>query len=264
LYKETYEESVYSFSMTKIQIKTAEQIALMRHSGLILQKAQKAMKEKCVAGTTLLELDAIAEEIIRREGAVPAFKGFHGFPNTICAMINSEVVHGIPDDRKLQDGDLVSIDCGCFWKGWCSDAAFTVIIGGDDTHPERAKFSTSVKNALELGCKAAKEGNTLGDIGFIIEKTIIDAGYSICEEYTGHGLGRDMHEAPYVYNYGKPGKGLVLKSGMTLAIEPIVASGNPEVKTLKDGWTVVTKDGRDACQWEHFGVVTADGLEIFA
>ncbi|NJP03817.1 type I methionyl aminopeptidase [Candidatus Gracilibacteria bacterium] len=250
--------------MTKISIRTPEQLALMRHSGKILQKAQKAMKKACVAGTTLLELDAIAEHVIRSEGATPAFKGFQGFPNTICSMINSEVVHGIPDNRKLQNGDMVSIDCGCFWKGWCADAAFTIIIGGDEQNPERAKFSASVKKALEARMSGRQRGNTLGDIGYIIEKTIVDAGYSICEEYTGHGLGREMHEAPYVYNYGMPGKGLLLKSGMTFAIEPIVASGNPKVKTLKDGWTVVTEDGRDACQWEHFGVVTPDGLEIFA
>ncbi len=250
--------------MSNVPIRTPEQLALMRYSGQILQKAQRAMKKACVAGTTLLELDAIAEHVIRSEGAVPAFKGFQGFPNTICSMVNSEVVHGIPDNRKLQEGDLVSIDCGCFWKGWCADAAFTVIIGGEDKNPERAKFSSTVKEALERGCQAAKDGNTLGDVGFIIQKTVLDAGYSICEEYTGHGLGREMHESPYVYNYGKPGKGMNLKSGMTFAIEPIVASGNPSVKTLKDGWTVVTEDGRDACQWEHFGVVTPDGLEIFA
>jgi methionyl aminopeptidase len=248
----------------KIALRTPEQLKKMRKAGDILRAAQEAMKVKCVPGTTLKELDAIAFDVIKKEGAVPNFLGFHGFPGTICAMLNSDVVHGIPDNRVLQEGDLLSVDCGAIWQGWHSDAAFSLVVGGAAAHPEREKFQQAVKKALLAGCSAAKTGNTLGDIGHAIEREITKAGYSLCREYTGHGIGNEMHEDPHVFNYGQPGIGLPLKSGMTLCIEPIVASGNPRVKILSDGWTVVTVDGKDACQWEHCGVVTPNGLEIFA
>jgi methionyl aminopeptidase len=247
-----------------IRPKTREELKIMREAGQILQSAQKAMKAVIKAGISLKELDVIAENIILTAGAKPAFKGFHGFPATLCTMINSEVVHGIPDDRLLQDGDLISIDCGVLWKGLHSDAAFTVIVGGDDKNEDRAKFSACVKKALIAGCKAAKAGNRIGDIGAAIQKVVYKGGYSLCKEYTGHGLGKELHEDPIVFNYGKKGDGMVLKEGMTIAIEPIVASGNPQVKILSDDWTVVTQDGKDACQWEHCGAVTKKGLEIFA
>jgi len=248
----------------KIHYKNDEEIKIMRKAGEILRKAQLEMKKYLREGVTLLEIDKIAEDFIRREGGIPGFLGMYGFPNTICAMINSEVVHGIPDSRKLKKGDLVSIDCGVVWKKMHADAAFSVIIGGDEAHSERAKFLKCTEKALKLGCQAAKIGNRVGDIGYIIEKTMREGGYSICREYTGHGVGYELHEDPYIYNYGKPGTGVLLKKGMTIAIEPIVAMGNPKVKTLKDKWTVVTVDGKDACQCEHFGLVTEKGLDIFA
>ncbi len=245
-------------------VKTTEEIQLMRESGLILQKAQKAMKAIIKEGVTLLQLDKIAEETIRTEGAIPAFKGFHGFPNTICTMVNSEVVHGIPDNRELKNGDLISIDCGAIHKKLYSDAAFTVIVGGDDKNPARAKFSNTVKKALKAGCDAARPGNRLGDIGFAIQNVVEKAGYTIVKDFTGHGIGYEMHEDPHVFNYGKKGKGALLTEGMTICIEPIVVVGSPKYKTLKDGWTEVTLDGKDACQWEHCGVINKDGYEIFA
>ncbi len=248
----------------KIIAKTPAELDKMRISGKILQKAQKAMKDAIKAGISLIELDKIAEDVIRNEGAIPAFKGFHGFPSTICAMLNSEVVHGIPDERTLQDGDLLSIDCGAFWEGYCSDSAFSVVVGGDDKHPARANFSKVVKNALQAGCDAARVGNRLGDIGHAIQKIVEKNGYSIVREYGGHGIGKEMHEAPFIPNYGRKGRGTRLVAGMTLAIEPIVAMGRPKTKTLKDGWTVVTLDGKDSIQWEHFGVVTEKGFEIMA
>ncbi|PID69950.1 type I methionyl aminopeptidase [bacterium DOLZORAL124_38_8] len=248
--------------------KTEAELELMRHSGKILQAAQEAMKAEIKAGVTFKQLDAIAEKVILEAGAKPAFKGVPGmkfpFPATICAMRNDEIVHGIPDDNPLEDGDLITIDCGAIWKGYYSDAAFSLIVGGDDKNPERAKFEKTVKKALMAGCAQAKAGNTTGDIGFAIQRIIQGAGYSICKEYTGHGLGKTLHEDPNVFNYGKPGKGVKLVEGMTIAIEPIVAMGNPRNKTLSNGWTVVTADGSDACQWEHFGVVRKDGFEIFA
>lgn len=248
----------------KAHLKNSNEIKIMRKAGEILQKAQMEMKKYLKEGVTLLEIDKIAEDFICKEGGIPGFLGMYGFPNTICAMINSEVVHGIPDSRKLKNGDLVSVDCGVLWKKMFADAAFSLVIGGDETNPERAKFLKCTEKALLAGCKAAKIGNKVGDVGYIIEKTMRDGGYSICREYTGHGLGYELHEKPYIYNYGKPGTGTVLRKGMTIAIEPIVAVGSPKVKTLKDKWTVVTIDGKDACQCEHFGLVTENGLEIFA
>ncbi len=245
-------------------IKSPEEIEIMRYAGKILQAAQRGVKELCRPGMILKELDKVAEDIIREHRALPGFKGYKGFPATLCTMINSEVVHGIPDNRKLKEGDLFSVDCGVIWKGFYSDAAFSLIIGGDNLNPERARFSNCVRDALLAGCKAAKAGNYVGDIGYTVEHIIKKGGYSICKQYTGHGLGKELWEEPSIFNYGKPKTGKKLEAGMTIAIEPIVTKGNPKTKVLKDGWTVVTVDGRDACQWEHCGVVTEKGLEIFA
>jgi len=245
-------------------IKTPEQVEKMRKAGLLLQKAQQEMKKHMKEGVSLLELDAIAEEVIRQGGGEPAFLGLYGFPNTLCTAVNQEVVHGIPNNTPLKNGDLVTIDCGVKLDGWYADAAFTLVLGGDDKNPTRGKFEKDVYKALDLACKAAKPGNSLGDLGFIIASSIRKDGYSICKEYTGHGIGQKMHEDPHVYNYGNQGTGMKLKEGMTLCIEPIVAFGKPKTKELSDGWTVVTVDGKDACQWEHCGVVTKDGLDIFA
>lgn len=247
----------------QVHIKTPEQIQAMREGAKILKEVQETLKKEIKEGVSLLELDKRAEQIIRSHGAEPSFKGYQGFPATLCTMINSEVVHGIPDERKVKNGDLLSVDCGVFYRGLHTDAAFSVIVGGEKYHLERARFSKCVKEALEAGCGAARAGGTTGDIGYIIEKVITRGGYSICKEYTGHGFGVNLHEDPHVYNYGRRGQGDKLIAGMTIAIEPIVASGSPRVHTLKDGWTVVTDDGRDACQWEHCGVVTEDGFEIF-
>lgn len=245
-------------------IKTPQEIQLMREGGKILQAAHQIVKDNIKPGVSLLELDGLAEKLIREQGGVPAFKGFQGFPATLCTMINSEIVHGIPDARNLELGDIISVDCGVIYQGLVTDAAFTMVVGGDEANPERARFSQTVKRALEAGCEQAIEGNTLGDIGYVIEKIVEEAGYKIIKEFTGHGVGRSMHEDPYVLNYGKPGEGMKLKAGMTICIEPIVARGKAGHKTLKDGWTEVTLDGKDACQWEHCGVVGKSGFEIFA
>lgn len=244
--------------------KTPDQLDAMRRGGKILQAAHQAARERAVPGARLIDLDAAAEKVIVAAGALPAFKGFHGFPATLCTMINSEVVHGIPDERTIKAGDILSIDCGVIFEDLITDAAFTVIVGGDETHPKRAKFSKAVKSALNAGCAAAKVGNKLGDIGFAVDQKIRQAGYTVIKDFTGHGVGFDMHEDPYVLNYGRPGTGQTLVEGMTICIEPIIAAGKAGHKTLSDGWTVVTIDGQDACQWEHCGVVTKNGLEIFA
>lgn len=247
----------------KIYPRTPEQLKKMRKAADILRAAQVAMQKRCVPGVSLKELNTIADDVIRSTGAIPNFYGFSGFPATICAMLNDDVVHGIPDDRKLQEGDLLSVDCGAIWQGWHSDAAFSLVVGGPEANPRREKFHTTVKEALLAGCDAAREGNQLGDIGHAIESVIKKSPYSLCKEYTGHGIGREMHEEPYVFNYGKPHTGFRLKSGMTICIEPIVAEGNPTVKVHSNGWNVVTVDGKDGCQWEHCGVITPTGLEIF-
>jgi len=244
--------------------KTPDQLDAMRRGGKILQAAHQAARELAVPGNTLLQLDAAAEAIIRDAGAEPAFKGYKGFPATLCTMLNNEVVHGIPDDRELQEGDLLSVDCGVIFEDLITDAAFTIIVGGDETNPKRAKFSQVVYEALQLGCAAAKTGNRIGDIGFAVQQHIKRNGYSVIQDFTGHGVGVEMHEDPYIFNYGQPNTGDKLIEGQTICIEPIIAMGKPKYKTLDDEWTVVTLDGQDACQWEHCGVVTPAGLEIFA
>jgi methionyl aminopeptidase len=248
----------------KIEIRTPDQLRKMKKAGDILRKAQEAIQKRCIPGVSLKELDAIAEDAIRSEGGEPNFLGFHGFPASICTMLNDDLVHGIPDDRILTEGDLLSVDGGVLWQGWNSDAAFSLVVGGGDKNSRRETFHTTVKEALEAGCAAAKDGNTLGDVGYAIESVIKASPYSVCTEYTGHGIGREMHEEPYVFNYGHPNTGARLKSGMTFCIEPIIAEGKPQSKTLADGWTVKLVDGSDGCQWEHCGVVTPSGLEVFA
>lgn len=245
-------------------IKTSDEIQFMREGGKILQAAHEIVRKNAVSGACLRDLDQMAEDLIRTKGAISGFKGYKGFPATLCTMINSEVVHGIPDDRILKDGDLFSVDCGVRFKNLYTDAAFSMIVGGDDKNTERAAFSKNVKEALIAGCKQAKAGNRVGDIGHAIQEVVKMGGYSICKEYSGHGVGRKLHEGLSIFNHGFPGSGAILKSGTTIAIEPIIAAGKPKTKTLKDKWTVVTLDGRDACQWEHCGVVTENGFEIFA
>ena len=244
-------------------IKTSEEIQYMREGGKILQSAHQIVKENAKAGISLLELDKLAEEKILSLGGAPGFKGYKGFPGTLCTMLNSEVVHGIPDDRKLKDGDLLSVDCGVLWKNLFTDAAFSLVVGGDDKNPARAEFCNCVQRALKAGCEAAKVGNWVSDIGAAIEAEAKKGRHTICRDYTGHGVGHELHEKPTVYNYQEKRGDMRLREGMTLAIEPIVVMGKRKTKTLKDGWTVVTLDGRDACQWEHCGVVGKNGFEIF-
>ncbi|MCK5460677.1 type I methionyl aminopeptidase [Candidatus Gracilibacteria bacterium] len=250
--------------MSKIYIKNEKEIELMRKAGKILRVAQLAVLESVREGVSLEKLDNIAESIIRNAGGIPGFKGYRGFPKTLCTMINSEIVHGIPDSRKLKNGDLLSVDCGVIYKDLNADAAFSVVVGGEGKNLAREKFCNCVKAALEAGCSAARLGNYVGDIGHAIERVVKKGGYRLVEEYTGHGIGYELHEDPHVFNYGNPKTGARLKEGMTICIEPIVSAGKPDNKTLKDGWTVVTLDGKDACQWEYCGVITKDGFEIFA
>lgn len=248
---------------TAFDPKTPAELELMREAGRRLRIVHDEVKTVIKPGARLWDLEQKARTVFEKLGDKPAFQGHEGFPCVLCTMLNSEIVHGIPDQRVLRSGDILSVDAGIFHQGYCADAAFTVVVGGDQANERRARFSNTVYKALQKGCAVAKVGNTLGDIGFAIQSTVEGAGYSIVKQFTGHGLGREMWMDPYVLNYGKRGQGQKLIEGMTICIEPIVAMGSPRSKTLNDGWTEVTVDGKDACQWEHCGVVTKTGFEIF-
>ena len=245
-------------SRERVQVKTPEQIELMRAAGLVVGGALQVLAETAAPGLTTRELDAVAEDFIRSRGATPSFKGYNGFPATICVSVNDEIVHGIPGDRVIESGDLVSIDCGAIVEGWHGDAAITVPIGTVDD--DEAELLRVTEDALWRGLAAAQVGGRLSDISHAVESTIRVAGrYGVVEEYVGHGIGTEMHMAPQVPNYGEPGRGPRLTEGMVVAIEPMVNAGRPAVKVLGDGWTAVTRDGSLSAHFEHTVAVTANG-----
>lgn len=246
----------------KVQIKTAEQIELMRCAGRVVGQTLQTLEKAVAPGVTTAELDAIARECIYGAGATPSFLGYYGFPAVICTSINHEVVHGIPKDVVIEEGDLISIDCGAIVEGWHGDAAITVI-AGDSRHESIQQLSDVTRGSLHAGIAAAVPGNTMGDIGAAIENYIRAAGnYGIVEDYVGHGIGTEMHMYPPVPNYGRAGTGMELKVGMVLAIEPMVTLGSAQVQVLDDDWTVVTSDGLWAAHWEHSVAITESGPQI--
>ena len=240
-------------------VKTTEQVALMRRAGLVVARALERVQAAVAPGVTTAALDRIAEDSIRSEGAVPSFLGYHGFPGSICASVGAEVVHGIPGDRCLQPGELVSIDCGAILDGWHGDAAVTVPVG--ECAGDLLALSAVTEDALWAGLAAVRAGGRLSDIGHAVEQVVRPHGYGLLEDYTGHGIGTAMHEPPYVPNVAPdgPGRGMVLEPGIVLAVEPMATLGEPDVVELEDGWTVVTADGRQAAHWEHTVAVTDDG-----
>jgi methionyl aminopeptidase len=242
-----------------VQIKTPEQIATMREAGLVVAHALDAVAAAVRPGVTTAELDALAELEIRAAGATPSFLGYHGYPATICTSVNDEIVHGIPSPaRRLNEGDIISIDCGAIVAGWHGDAAVTVGVGA--VSAEHAALLSACEAALWQGIAQARPGRRLGDISHAVETSVDQAGpYGVVEEYTGHGIGTAMHMDPPVPNYGRPGRGLRLRAGMALAIEPMVMLGRPETVLLDDGWTVLTADGSWAAHFEHTVAITADG-----
>jgi methionyl aminopeptidase len=247
-----------------IQLKTPEQIELMRSAGLLVAAALAAMRDAVAPGVSTGELDAIAERVIRDAGGVPSFKGYHGFPASICASVNEQVVHGIPSARQvLTDGDLVSLDCGAILHGWHGDAAITVGVGATD--PALVRMAEVAEDGMWAGIAAAARGAANGrgrltDISFNVEKTIRKAGrYGIVDGYGGHGIGTEMHQDPHVLNHGRAGRGPRLVPGLALAVEPMVTLGGPDTRELPDGWTVVTTDGSYAAHWEHTVAITEDG-----
>jgi methionyl aminopeptidase len=247
------------FRSQQIQIKNDEQIELMRGAGLVVGRTLELLRSAVAPGVSTGELDRIAEESIRSAGAVPSFKGYHGYPASICASVNEQIVHGIPSEAQvLKDGDLISIDCGAILDGWHGDSAITVGVG--ETDPRYLTMAQVCEDAMWAGFAAAAIGGRLTDISHAVEQAVRAGGsYGIVTGYGGHGIGTEMHQDPHVLNHGKPGRGPKLVKGMALAIEPMITMGSPDTVELEDGWTVITKDRSWAAHTEHTFVLTEDG-----
>ena len=245
-----------------IEIKTSREIKLIKKSSQIVSKVLSEIIDLIQPGMSTKDLDVFAEKRIREMGAAPSFKGYHGFPASICSSINNEVVHGIPNKNKIiKNGDLVKIDTGAYLDGYHGDSCVSICIGS--VNKEVKKLSNAAHEALYTGLNKIKAGNTLLDIAGAIEDVVKKNGFSVVEDYTGHGVGRNLHEEPSVFNFRtKDLPNVVLREGMTLAVEPIVNAGTKYCKTLNDRWTVITKDGKFSSQWEHTIVVLKDGVEI--
>ncbi|RRO13268.1 type I methionyl aminopeptidase [Saccharopolyspora rhizosphaerae] len=247
-----------------IELKSRGEIEAMRAAGLVVARALAAVREKAVPGVSTGELDAIAEQVIRDAGAVPSFKGYHGFPASICASLNEKVVHGIPSVREVvSGGDLLSVDCGAILDGWHGDSAVTLAIG-EISEADRA-LSAATEASMWAGIEKVRAGNRLTDISHAVETAALAAAeadgreYGIIAEYGGHGIGTQMHMEPFLPNLGKPGRGPKLRPGMCLAVEPMLTGGTAETEELDDAWTVVTADGSRAAHWEHTVAITEDG-----
>ncbi len=246
-----------------VEIKTPEQIERMRAAGLVVGRTLELLRRSARAGMTTGELDALAEDSIRSAGAVPSFKGYSHppFPASICASVNDEIVHGIPGDRVLTDGDIVSIDCGAIVDGWHGDAAVTIAVG--EATAEAQELMRVTEEALWHGLAAARLGGRVTDISAAVEAYVrSQGGFGIVEEYVGHGIGSAMHQPPNVPNYGKPGKGPRLVRGLALAVEPMIVAGSPENRVLDDDWTVATEDGSLAAHFEHTFTLTPRGTWV--
>jgi methionyl aminopeptidase len=242
-----------------IPVKTENQLARMRDACRIVAETLAILREMVVPGVTTMDLERRAEAEIRARKGVPAFKGYRGYPACICASVNEMVVHGIPDDRRLESGDIVGIDLGVNYRGFYGDSALTLPVGRVSDEAERLMRVT--REALDLAIAAARTGNRLSDIGHAVQTHVEAAGYSVVRSFVGHGIGRKLHEEPQVPNFGSPGRGPVLRSGMTLALEPMVNAGGAEVAVLEDGWTAVTADGKLSAHSEHTVLVTPRGGE---
>ena len=238
--------------------KSASEIEIMREAGRVSARALRLVGEAVAVGVSTLELDEIAENAIRADGGAPAFKGYHGFPKTLCTSINNQVVHGIPSESvTLRDGDILSVDVGAVVDGYYGDTARTFAVGS--VSDEAARLLVATKSALDAGIEQARAGHHLFDISAAVQAVAEEAGFGVVREYVGHGICRNMHEDPNVPNYGPAGKGPRLEVGMVLAIEPMVNAGGAAVDALPDGWTVVTRDGRLSAHFEHTVAITHDG-----
>jgi len=245
--------------------KSRSQLAAMRAPGLLTGRALEAVRAAIRPGVTTLELDAIAEDVVRSGGGIPNFQLEPGYHHTICANVNEVVVHGIPDARPIEAGDLVTIDCGAMVDGWNGDAAFSVVVpgGSGEIVGVRERLSQATHDGLWAGIAALASARMLGEVGAAVEDAIEAAGdYAISDDWIGHGIGRSMHEEPPVFNYRTRAVGPAVKPGLCVAIEPIVIAGDQATRILEDGWSVVTEDGSQACQWEHSVAVHADGIWV--
>jgi len=243
-----------------IYLKSPEEIEKMAGACRIVAEVLEYLKGFVTAGITTKEIETFADERIRSLGGIPAFKGYRGYPASICISVNEEVVHGIPSSRKLVEGDIVSIDLGVYMDGFYGDGAITLSVGKIDR--ETKELLTVTEEALYLGVDNAVEGKRVSDISYAIQKHVEDKGFSVVRLFVGHGIGRELHEEPQIPNYGAPGQGPRLKEGMTLAIEPMVNAGTHEVKILNDGWTAVTGDGKKSAHFEHTVLVTSNKPRI--
>lgn len=243
-----------------ITIKSARELDYMREAGRVASLTKVVLKDAIRPGVTSRELDAIAEREIRTLGAIPSFKGLYGFPATICTSFNEEIVHGIPSRRRLEEGDIISIDLGAVVGGFHSDTAFTVGVGRIDDDSQRLIDAT--QESLRLAVEQTRAGNRVGDIGAAVQTYAEGLGYGVVRQYVGHGIGRSLHEDPSVPNYGTPGRGAQLRVGMTVAIEPMLNMGTWDTRVLDDGWTVVTADGSRSAHFEDTVAVTENGPEV--
>ena len=232
----------------------------MRRAGSVVAHIHDALREEAKVGVRLVDLDAVAARIIEDGGCTPNFLNYHGFPANTCLSINAELVHGIPSKRELKDGDILSVDAGAIFDGWHADAAITFGIG--EISPDAAQLIDVTERALWAGIEMCRVGTRLGDIGHAVSQVAEPHGYGVVRDYTGHGIGLQMHEDPQVLNYGTPGKGMKLKSGMAICIEPMFNMGTHETRVLDDQWTVVTADGLLSAHFEHTIAITPDGPEV--
>lgn len=237
-----------------IILKTKREIEIMRKAGRLVAQAHELVKQNIKPGITTGELDRIVEDFLRSQNSIPTFKGYNGFPHSICASVNEEVVHGMPGKRKLQEGDIISIDIGATFEGYVGDSAKTHFVG--EVSDEKRRLVEVTRQSFYEGIKFAKESYRLSDISHAIQQYVESAGFSVVRDYVGHGVGRKMHESPQIPNFGKPGKGPRLQEGMVLAIEPMINAGTYNVKVLDNNWTVVTVDGKPSAHYEHTVAIT--------
>ena len=243
-----------------VRIRTNREIQLITESCQIVADTLEKLSAEMIPGKSILELDRIAEEYIRSQNARPAFKGYRGYPSTLCVTVDDEVVHGIPNNRKLKEGEIISVDVGSFIDGFYGDHAKTFSIGQVDSEKEMLMSVTN--DCLMVAIENAVPGNRIGDIGHAVQVKAESHGYGVVRELVGHGIGTKLHEEPQIPNYGNPGSGPIIKSGMCFAIEPMINMGLPEVFTKKDGWTICTKDGLPSAQFEHTITITETGAKI--
>lgn len=248
--------------MRKPIYKTEEEIELIRESSLLIGKTFGVLAPMIQPGVTTLQLDKIADEFIRDNGGIPGFLGYNGYPNSICASVNNAVVHGIPSDKPLESGDIVSVDIGVLKNGFFGDSAYTFAVG--KINPEVQQLLDVTKKSLQLAIEQAVAGKRIGDIGYAVQQYTESFGFGVVRDLVGHGVGRSLHEAPEVPNYGRRGQGMQLLPGLVLAIEPMINMGAKHVKQLRDGWTIVTADGKPSAHFEHTVVVRKDKAEVLS